>query len=218
MTGSKPGMSCTNPDSIFSKQSTRYWQAPTHTHQKRRCLSECTWYYSSSYSTICYGISFFKCAHYKVSPVNLQRHCDKRGAACGVPHTIRCSIGCLVIAHNKKIRDKLLHLSQRAFTSALVRAKPLIHQGHTRSKLEIRQGSDKNKDTRRGVMIQSSWDFQVDAIIDVELGDADADTYKYEPMASLMNRWVKIKKTSTISTVTTNRNIFLHLFFQWTEC
>ena len=43
-------------------------------------------------------------------------------------------------------------------------------------------------------MIRGLWDRQVNAIIDVRLGDADADTYKYYPMASLMTRWEKIKK------------------------
>ena len=43
-------------------------------------------------------------------------------------------------------------------------------------------------------MIRGLWDRQVDAIIDAKLGDADADTYKYEPMASLLARWEKIKK------------------------
>ena len=43
-------------------------------------------------------------------------------------------------------------------------------------------------------MIQGLWDRQFDAIIDVKLGDADPDTYKYEPMKSLLARWEKIKK------------------------
>ena len=44
------------------------------------------------------------------------------------------------------------------------------------------------------VMIQDLWDFQVNAIIDVKLGDADADMYKYEPMTSLLASWEKFKK------------------------
>ena len=32
------------------------------------------------------------------------------------------------------------------------------------------------------------------AIIDVKLGDADTDSYKYEPMAALLARWETIKK------------------------
>ena len=43
-------------------------------------------------------------------------------------------------------------------------------------------------------MIQGLWDRQVNASIDVKLGDSDADTYKYEPMTSLLGRWEKIKK------------------------
>ena len=37
-------------------------------------------------------------------------------------------------------------------------------------------------------MILGLWDLQVDATIDVKLGDADADTYKYETMTSLLSR------------------------------
>ena len=43
-------------------------------------------------------------------------------------------------------------------------------------------------------MIRGLWDFQFDAIIDVKLGDSDADTYKYKPMTSLLVRWENIKK------------------------
>ena len=45
----------------------------------------------------------------------------------------------------QKIRVELLYLPQHAFTSAYVRAKQLIHQGHTKSEKEIRHGSDKYK-------------------------------------------------------------------------
>ena len=41
-------------------------------------------------------------------------------------------------------------------------------------------------------MIPGLWDRQVDAIIDVKLGDGDdADTYKYEPMTALLAWWGK---------------------------
>ena len=43
-------------------------------------------------------------------------------------------------------------------------------------------------------MVRGLWDSQVDAIIDVKLGDAAADSYKYEPMTALMSRWGTIKK------------------------
>ena len=43
-------------------------------------------------------------------------------------------------------------------------------------------------------MIQGLWGCQVDAITDVKLGDADANTYKYDPMTSPLARWEKIKK------------------------
>ena len=64
-----------------------------------------------------------------------------------------------------------------------------MHQGRTRSKQEIREGSDKDKETWGDVMVRGLWDRQVDAIIDVKIGDADADSYKYEPMTALLARW-----------------------------
>ena len=38
------------------------------------------------------------------------------------------------------------------------------------------------------------WDNQVKAIIDVKLGDAGSDSYKYEPMAALLAQREMVKK------------------------
>ena len=109
-------------------------------------------------------------------------------------HTLRCIAYGLVIAHHNEIRDKLLYISRRDFTSTSVHGEPLIHQVRTISEQEIRHSSDKDKDTGGYVMVQDLWDLQVNATIDVKLGDADADTYKHEPMKELLARWEKIKK------------------------
>ena len=92
----------------------------------------------------------FLCARYNISPLNLQSHCVGCGTDFEVMHTPGYIIGGLVIARHNKIRDKLFYLSRRAFTSAYVRAKLLIHQVHTISELEILQGSDKHEFTRGG--------------------------------------------------------------------
>ena len=118
--------------------------------------------------------------------------------------------------HNK-IRDEILDLSRSAFTSAYVRVKLLIHQGCTRSELEIRQGNDKHKDTRGDVIIRCLLDLQINAVIDVKLGDADADTYKYDPMASLLARWEKIKKDKNGQHFHNQRK-YPPVFFHWVEC
>ena len=96
---------------------------------------------------------YFLCARYNVFPVNLLSHCDGCGTAVGVTHILRFIIGGLVIVRHNKIRDEILYLSQREYNSAYVRVEPLIHQGRTRSELEMHQGSDKPKDTRGDVMI-----------------------------------------------------------------
>ena len=43
-------------------------------------------------------------------------------------------------------------------------------------------------------MIQGLWDLQADSIIDVKLGNADADSYKYEPILVLLAWWETINK------------------------
>ena len=43
-------------------------------------------------------------------------------------------------------------------------------------------------------MVQCLWYRQVDTIIDVKLGENDADSYKYEPIKELLSRWETIKK------------------------
>ena len=90
---------------------------------------------------------------------------------------LSCIIGCLAITHHNEIGDKLFYLYWRSVTSASVRSEPLTNQGRTSSEKFIRQGSDKNKETQGYVMIRGLWDSQVDATIDVKLGDADADMY-----------------------------------------
>ena len=72
--------------------------------------------------------------------------------------------------------------------SAAIRGEPRIHQVHIRSERKINQGSD-NLDTRGNVIIQGLWDRKTDTIIYVKLGDADADTYRFEPMLTLLDRW-----------------------------
>ena len=165
---------------------------------------------------MCNGILECLCARYNVSPVNLQIHCDGCVTAFVNTHALSCSIDCLVITRHNEIHDKLFYLSWRVFTSAYVRAEPLIRQGRTRSDIEIRQGSYKHKDMRGDLMIQSLWGRQVYAIIDVKLGDADAVTYNYYPMTSLLARWEKIKKDKHDKHCHNQRKHYSPFFFQWT--
>ena len=90
-------------------------------------------------------------------------------------HALICSIGGLVIARHNKACDKLLYLSQLAFTPAPVRAETLIHKGRIISQKWILQVSDKDKETRGDVMIQGLWYRKVEAIIEVKLDDSDTD-------------------------------------------
>ena len=44
------------------------------------------------------------------------------------------------------------------------------------------------------LMVQGLWDQQAEAIIYIKLGNADTDSYKYEPMAALLDWWETINK------------------------
>ena len=101
------------------------------------------------------------CARYNVTPLHLHNHCNGCGTAFVVMHTLICNRGSLVITHHKKICEILLCLSHWAFTPESVRAKPLIHQGWTRSDKEIRQGSEKDKEMPVDVIILGLWGWQV---------------------------------------------------------
>ena len=67
-------------------------------------------------------------------------------------------------------------------------------------------------------MVQGLWGRQIYTIIDVKLGDADADSYKYEPMVALLERWETIKKYKHNKHCHDQQNCFRRLFSQRTGC
>ena len=67
-------------------------------------------------------------------------------------------------------------------------------------------------------MIRELWDLQVNAIIDVKLGDADKDTYKHDPMTKILDRWENIKKDKHGKHCHYRQKHFSPFFFQWAAC
>ena len=63
-------------------------------------------------------------------------------------------------------------------------------------------------------MIQGLCDRQADSITDVKLGDADTDSYKYDPMAALLARWETIKKDKPGKHCHNQQNFSVCYFFQ----
>ena len=63
-------------------------------------------------------------------------------------------------------------------------------------------------------MIRGLWGRKVDFIIDIKLGDADANTYKYKLMTSLLVGWGKIKKDKHSKHCHDQRKHFRRLFFK----
>ena len=86
--------------------------------------------------------------------------------------------------------DKLLYLSLQDLTSACVHDEPLIYNGFSTSEGGggVRQGSE-ILETRGVVLIQVICEWDTDAIINAKLGDADEDTYKFEPIYKLLSCW-----------------------------
>ena len=63
-------------------------------------------------------------------------------------------------------------------------------------------------------MVQNLWDLQVNAIINIKFGDTDTDTYRYEPMTSLLAGWEKIKKYKHGNHCHDKQNFFCRLLSQ----
>ena len=85
---------------------------------------------------------------------------------------------------------ELLYLAKLPFLSASVHNKTLIHQFRSISDGGILQGSDK-LDTRGEVIIWGLYGRHTDDIINIKLGNDDADTYRFEPMLMLLDLWEK---------------------------
>ena len=103
-------------------------------------------------------------------PLNLHSSCDRCDITFDVCHALSCIKGGLVISRHNEVCDKLLYLFPESLHIIIIR------QFRTRSERRVRQGSEKYKETRGDVMIWGLWDQQAEAIIDIKIGDADADS------------------------------------------
>ena len=164
-------------------------------------------YYSNRYSTGGYEILWF-IMH---TPFNLQRKCDGCGTSLNVRHSLKCYKGGLVIAYHNEVHWKLPYIAWRDFTSTAVHAGPLIHQVRKISERDNHQGSQ-TLNTCDDIIIRGLWYQQTDGIIDVKLGNADADNYRFEPIAALLSWWGKIKKNKNGKHWHNQRKYFL-LFY-----
>ena len=66
------------------------------------------------------------------------------------------------------------------------------------------------------MMIRGLWECKFEAVIYLKLGDADVDSYTYEPMAALLDRWETIKKEKHSKHFNDQRK--RRLFLQWKKC
>ena len=101
------------------------------------------------------------------------------------------SNGGLVIIFHNKIRDKIIHLTRKAFSPNYVCGESLIHLVRSRSEEQVRHGG-RFPETMGDVSTQGLWESQTEVIIDIWFGDSDAYTWKLEGMDKILARWEKI--------------------------
>ena len=101
--------------------------------------------------------------------------------------------------------------------SSAVCAKTLIYQGHRISERDIRQESQK-LETRGDIMIRGLWDRQNSTVTGIKLWDSNTDTYRFDPMAALLDWWDKNNKNNHGKNCHGLQNIFLHLFYLSIAC
>ena len=87
-------------------------------------------------------------------------------------HALIIPNGGLVIARHNDICDKIIHLIKQALSSQCVRGEPIIKLVCSRSEEEVRHGG-RFRETLGGLSIQGLYEIQMEAIIDVRIGDAD---------------------------------------------
>ena len=150
-------------------------------------------------------------------PPNPQIKCDGCGTSFDIRQTLIFRKWGRAIVHHNEVYDKLIDLSWRASPSVSVRSKPLTHQDCNISERGIYQGSEKFY-TRGDVMIRGLWNWQTDPIIDVKLGDANTDTYRFKPMSAILARWEKIKKDKYGTHFHDQRKFCVRFFFLLMEC
>ena len=90
-------------------------------------------------------------------PPKLKAKFDICSQSLSVLHGLSWSHVGLVIKFHKKVRDELLYLARQSFLSNYVCGKSLIHQVHSRSDEEVRQGG-RGLETRGDVLIRGLWE------------------------------------------------------------
>ena len=102
-----------------------------------------------------------------------------------VRHELSCRHVELVIAHHNEVQDNLVYLEHRAFSPQCVHDEPLIQQGHIISEYKIYQGRGE-LETRGDLLIRGLWEIQAEAIIGFRMGGKYFDSYKKDPMGTLL--------------------------------
>ena len=87
-----------------------------------------------------------------------------------------CSNVGLFIAPHNEIRYEIIHLFRQAFCPTYVCGKPLIHVGRGISEEEVHHGGSV-PETLGDVSIRGLWEIQMEAIIGIRFGDANAKTW-----------------------------------------
>ena len=67
-------------------------------------------------------------------------------------------------------------------------------------------------------MIWGLWYRQAEAIIDIKLGNTDANSYRFDPMAAPGLGGIKSRRIIIVSTATIKGNTFLRLLFLSMAC
>ena len=140
---------------------------------KHRFLADRTGYYGNRYNTNGYGILWFFVRMLWCNPPLTLKKCGGCYQSFYIRHGLICSHRGLIISHHNQVHDEILYLNQQDFPSNCVPGEPLIHQGHSRSEEEVRQGRN-GLETWCDVLIWGLWESQTDAIINVIFGDSNA--------------------------------------------
>jgi hypothetical protein len=140
-------------------------------------------------------------------PPGLPNRCDGCDAKFTLQHALCCKKGGLVISHQNKIQDELIHMVGKAMKPSAICNEPLIRTGRVAEKdtacptkeNDSNMKSNKeleiaSKSNRGDLRFQGFWARGTDCIVDVHVTNMDAKSYCKQPPDKVLESGEQVKK------------------------
>ena len=144
---------------------------------------------------------------YGLTPPDLPARCDGCNAAFDLRHALSCKCGGLVILRHNDIRDELGDLFCKGLSPSQVRDEPRIYP--SRAAAVGDSPPPDTLDARGDLLVRSLYQKATDCVLDVQVSDLDARTYRKKPCAAALRDMEKAKKRKHLAACLQQRRTFV---------